>query len=305
MPMIYHLFANRANIGDWLSAKAIQHLLPSEQIEEYLCDAPFVDQTMKRLSRATPDDRIIIGGGGLFMDYFTPFWKRFHAASTETPFCIWGLGCCDWKREPSLAPKTLLAEIIERSRLCVVRDQLTRDYFAASSLPEPVPCPSLVVIDKSGEAGSGILHVDNFTIAGETVYHAMDDYAREFAKRTGRPYRQTNNRIEAGSETVLAAILQRYREADIVLSSALHGCIIAVAMGKKIIAVSGDRKIEGFMQAAGLSDWVLDIEQVNRLPSLFQNLAGQPSTAKFTASARKQNRAVAAEIRSKFIAGGT
>lgn len=303
--MIYHLFANRSNIGDWLSAKGIQQLLPGEAIEERLCDAPFIDETMAHLSKATPDDLVVIGGGGLFMDYFMPFWKRFHESSIEAPFCIWGVGYCDWKRQPSLGPKELLEEIVGNSRLCIVRDRLTRDYLAACALPQPVPCPSIVVLEQPPEPGCGILHVDNFSIAGETVYHAMDACAREFAERGGRPYRQTNNRIEAGSEAALAAILRHYREADIVLSSALHGCIIAVAMGKKIIAVSGDRKIEAFMESAGLSDWVLDIEQENRLPDLFEKLASQPVRSRFVATARQQNRAVAAAIRSKIIVGET
>lgn len=303
--MIYHLFANRSNIGDWLSAKGIQHILPGEKIVEGLCDAPFIDETMALLSKATPDDLIVIGGGGLFMDYFTPFWERFHEATLEASFCIWGVGCCDWKRRPSIGPKALLEKIVGRSRLCVVRDRLTQDLLADCSLPEPVPCPSMIAIDKPAEPAHGILHVDNFTIAGETVYHAMDACAREFAERTGRPYRQTNNRIEPGSEAALASILQRYRAADIVLSSALHGCIIAVAMGKKIIAVSGDRKIEGFMEVAGLSDWVLDVEQVNRLPDLFEDLANQPAPSGFVASARERNRAVATKIRSTIIAAET
>jgi polysaccharide pyruvyl transferase WcaK-like protein len=301
--MIYHLFANRSNIGDWLSAKGIQQLLLGETIEECLCDEPFIDETMAHLSKAAPDDLIVIGGGGLFMDYFTPFWTRFDEGAIEAPFCLWGVGCCDWKRRPSLGPKALLKKIVGSSRLCVVRDRLTRDYLADCSLPDPVPCPSMIALEQPPERTRGILHVDNFTIAGETVYHAMDACARKFAERTGRPCRQTNNRIEPGGEAALAAILRRYREADIVLSSALHGCIIAVSMGKKIIAVSGDRKIEGFMQAAGLSDWVLDIEQVCRLPDLFEDLAGQPIPAAFVVTAREQNRAVAASIRSYHLAG--
>jgi len=303
--MIYHLFANRSNIGDWLSAKGIQRLLSGTPFTECLCDEPFIDATMQQLAKATPDDRIVIGGGGLFMDYFTPFWQRFLTAAVDIPFYIWGVGCCDWKREPSLGPKDLLVEIVGRSRLCVVRDRLTHAYLIDCCLPDPVPCPSMVVIEPPPEPARGILHVDNFTIAGKSVYHTMDRCAGEFAKHTERPYRQTNNRIEAGSETALAAILRRYREADIVVSSALHGCIIAVAMGKKIIAVSGDRKIEGFMQAAGLSDWVLDFEAVNRLPDRLEDLAAQPSAAKFTASAREQNTDVAAKIRSNGIAGET
>ena len=45
---------------------------------------------------------------------------------------------------------------------------------------------------------------------------------------------------------------------SVVRSSALHGCIIAAAMGPKVAAVCGDRRIEGFMEVAGLAEWVLD-----------------------------------------------
>ncbi len=44
--MIYHIFANLSNIGDWLSAKDIQKLLHPEQIRECLCDEPFVEETI-------------------------------------------------------------------------------------------------------------------------------------------------------------------------------------------------------------------------------------------------------------------
>ena len=73
--MIHHVFANRSNIGDWLSAKGIQVLLNIPDITEYECDEASVDQTLLRLSAASPDDLIIVGGGGLFMDYFEPFWQ--------------------------------------------------------------------------------------------------------------------------------------------------------------------------------------------------------------------------------------
>ena len=37
-----------------------------------------------------------------------------------------------------------------------------------------------------------------------------------------------------------------------VLTSRLHGCIIALALGKKLLAISGDWKVESFMARAGL-----------------------------------------------------
>ena len=41
--MIHHVFANRSNIGDWLAARRIQHLLRPLTVKEHLCDEPFVE----------------------------------------------------------------------------------------------------------------------------------------------------------------------------------------------------------------------------------------------------------------------
>jgi hypothetical protein len=57
--MIYHVFANRSNIGDWLSARGIQKLISPYPVTECLCDEPFVEETMQILSNATENDLII------------------------------------------------------------------------------------------------------------------------------------------------------------------------------------------------------------------------------------------------------
>ncbi len=294
--MIHHVFANRSNIGDWLSAKGIQHLLAPESVTEHLCDEPFVPETIDNLSTLGPDDLIVIGGGGLFMDYFTPFWQGFREIADRVPFCIWGVGYCDLKREPSRAPSDLLTQIIGASRLSVVRDELTRSYLAGHALEEPVPCPSIVAIGRPRQAGHGVLHVDNYTTAGANVYEAMERCARGFAEHTGRPYRKTNNRIPPGDEHAMDATADLYAESDIVLSSALHGCVIAAAMGRKIVAVSGDRKIESFMEAVNLADWVVDIEQVENVPHLLARAPEQPDCEAAVESAAEANRRVARQV---------
>jgi polysaccharide pyruvyl transferase WcaK-like protein len=294
--MIHHVFANRSNIGDWLSARGIQQLLAPYPVVEHLCDEPFVAATLAALSTTSVEDLIVIGGGGLFMDYFVPFWQGFQSIASRTPSCIWGVGYCDLKLEPSRPPQALIEQIATRCRLCVVRDELTHSALARCALPPPVPCPSLVAVDEPAQQGFGLLHVDNYTTAGADVYEAMDAHSRAFAGRTQRPYWTTNNRIPAGSEAARAAVLARYAAADIVLSSALHGCIFAVAMGRKVLAVSGDRKIEGFMQAAGLGQWVCDLDEVDQVPERLASLAGQPTVHPFVQQARAANRAVAAHV---------
>jgi polysaccharide pyruvyl transferase WcaK-like protein len=290
------VFANKSNIGDWLSARGIQSLLGKQPIKEYLCDEPYVDQTLEKLRSATEHDLIIVGGGGLFMDYFTAFWEGFREIAERVPFAIWGVGYCDLKREQSRASRPLLEDIIGKSRMCIVRDNHTRDHLDTCPLPPAVPCPSVCVVRSSRRRRFGLLHVDNYTTAGAEIYRVMEACGRDFARRTQRPFRQTNNRVQPGNMSDQAKLLGLYRKSDIVLSSALHGCIIGLAIGCKVLAVSGDYKIDSFMAAADLEEWVCDIGQIEDIGSRLNATVCQKSATLFIDRARAANRRVAAQI---------
>jgi hypothetical protein len=293
--LIHHVFANKTNVGDWLAALGIQRALTGCSVVEYFCDEPFVDDTLAALSQASADDLVIIGGGGLFMDYFIPFWEGFGRIAEHMSYGIWGVGLCDLKATPSLPAVELLTEVVQKSRFCFVRDDLTRSYLKHCVLPEPIGCPSLLELSPIAQSGQSILHVDNYTTAGADVYETMECLAAEWAKESGRPLLRTNNRIEPDL-AALHKTLDRYRSAEIVLSSALHGCIIGAALGRKVIAVSGDRKIDSFMRAAGLEDWICDQTEVNRLPELFRQVAEQPPCERNLDRMRQTNRAVARHV---------
>ena len=293
--MIYHIFANRANIGDWLSAKGIQSMLTDGPFIELLCDEPFVDETICRLQSLQPNDFVIIGGGGLFMDYFAGFWEKFLQLK-EVSFAIWGVGYCDTIKESSRPPQQLIEDVVQRSRLCFVRDELTHGYLGKFELPSPVGCPSVLCLEQAPGDGRGLLHVDNYTTVGAQAFEHMDEVGRQFATETQRCYRQTNNRIPAGNESRLQSCLQHYRDADIVLSSALHGCIIGVALGRKIVAVSGDRKIDSFMSGVGLGEWVCGNNELSTLPELLRQVENQRYPVENLQNMRKANKLAAQQI---------
>ena len=294
--MIHHVYANQSNVGDWLSARGIQSLLAPLPVTEHFCDEPFVPETLAALSKARPDDFIIIGGGGLFMDYFVPFWEGFRHIAARVPFAIWGVGCCDMKRTQSGAPTKLLSETVQRSGLCVVRDELTRDQLSGCELPPPVICPTVVAVPFTSGGEKRLLHVDHYDNVGAEVYERMVAVAEAFAERTGRSYRQTNNLIPAGHNGALKKTLDLYASADLVVTSRLHGGIIALAMGRRVLVVSGDRKVESFMRAAGLSDWVCDLDDVESLPARLEKLHEQQLPTKFIEDGRSQNRLVAKQV---------
>jgi hypothetical protein len=238
------------------------------------------------------------------MDYFVPFWQGFRPIASRVPYCIWGVGYCDLKLEQTRPPIDLLEDIVAKSQLCIVRDQLTWSLLSRCRLPSPVICPSICALGPSNESGFGVLHVDNYTTAGADVYETMDRLAKDFASATGRPFRKTNNRIQPGSQSALQQTLDLYAASDIVVSSALHGCIIAAAMGRKVIAVSGDRKIESLMSGVGLTDWVLDQPQVSAFPSYLSRLNQQRADTSVFDAQRRANADVASHIRQLLIAAG-
>lgn len=302
--MIYHIYANRSNIGDWLSAKGIQKLLSPLEVTECFCDVPFIKETIKRLSPATENDFIIIGGGGLLMNYFTPFWEAFKPIAERVPFCIWGIGCCDLKNESSLPPKSLIEGMINNSELCIVRDDLTRSYLKSCNIPLAVPCPSINIIEPVLEQRKGILHVAHGAAVGIEVYNAISDAAKFFSEKTGRDYYETNNRISNDSEKEMDHVLSKYRMADLMISSRLHGCIIGVAMGIKVLAISGDRKVDAFMKAVGLHEYVLEPGEIQLISERLEELPLQNSPVSVLKNIRDQNRDVAHKIRGIALQAG-
>lgn len=299
--MIHHVYANQSNVGDWLSAQGIQSLLAPLAVTEHFCDEPFVPATLAALSKAGSEDFIVIGGGGLFMDYFGPFWHGFREIAERVPFAIWGAGACDMKRERTHAPLELVREIVRRSRLCVVRDELTREQLSGCGVPPPVACPTLNVVPTMGGEERRLLHSDNYDNVGAEIYERMVGVADAFAARTGRSHRRTNNLIPAGNRRELQKTLHLYASADLILTSRLHGCIIGLAMGRRVLVVSGDHKVESFMHAAGLKDWVCDLDDVDSLPARLDRLQEQRLPLEFIEESRRKNQAIAEQIRTMVL----
>jgi polysaccharide pyruvyl transferase WcaK-like protein len=298
--VIHQVFANRSNAGDWLSARGIRSLLAPHEVREHLCDEPFVADTLAELAASPAGDLVVIGGGGLVMDYFAPLWRGLR----ELPrlrTCLWGVGVVDHKAAPSLRTMDVVRVVAARALLCRVRDERTRELLAPLRLDVPVPCPSLVAVPLPPGSGHGVLHVASLELVGEAAYARMRSEAMAFAERSGRPFREINNRISAGRDDELEGVLAAYRAADVVLSSRLHGCLLAIATGRKVLAVSGDRKIESAMAAAGLGADVLEPHELEQLPRRLAALHAQRDPADYRARARSENRAVAAAV---LAAGG-
>jgi hypothetical protein len=200
------------------------------------------------------------------------------------------------KREQSLPPLQLISEIVRKSRLCIVRDELTRETLSDCALPPPVICPTVVAVQTRGGEQKRLLNVDHYDNVGADIYERILAVAEEFADRTSRSYRQTNNLVPTGNVAALQQALDLYVSADLVITSRLHGCIIALATGRRVLVVSADHKVESFMNAAGLGEWVCDLDDIDSLPARLETLPQQRLPVEFIERGRRQNREVALQV---------
>ncbi len=297
--MIHQISANESNIGDWMSAIGIRRLLGQVPMVQSYCDEYFLPETLHRLEKMGPDDLVIIGGGGLLQEYFMPFWRAVSKAQAHgADVVIWGVGIAG----PELPTEnaTLIRNIVEQCRLCIVRDEMTRRWLDVAGVPAPVPCPSIFAVQSMMISSSvnrpGLLHAVHWDLVAPERYEAVRTIVRGHAQRSGRGYQEIDNRVPQGEGSALRAALAHYAESDPVISSRLHGCILGVAMGCRVLALSSDPKIEAFMRLARLGDWVCGIDDLESLQRKLPALNQQPSLNTFIAEAIHQNSQIANQV---------
>jgi polysaccharide pyruvyl transferase WcaK-like protein len=63
------------------------------------------------------------------------------------------------------------------------------------------------------------------------------------------------------------ALLEFYRGVDAVISSRLHGVLLAIVSGRPVLALSHERKVQAAMDAAGIGEFCLDLK-TSTLPQI-------------------------------------
>jgi hypothetical protein len=229
------------------------------------------------------------------MDYFDDFWIGLADLDTPAAIVLWGLGACDMKYEATRPNLDAVRAVAARADICAVRDHVSQDVVAQTTRP-PVPCPSVVAIPRVEPFARGVLHVGALDTTGDDAFYEARTVCTDYATRTGREFRETNNRFEPDDRRGLDGVLRAYQCSDVVVSARLHGCVLAVATGRPVLAISGDWKVEAFMEAAGLGAWVLDCADISALPERIVQLYEQPPADDFIRRVIADNRSIGLEV---------
>ena len=236
--------ANR-NIGNYLPVLAIHEML-GESLDTWNIHKSPVDWGYVHANYS----RVIIGGAGLLHSVFEKFWVDLEK-NCKLPITIWGIGVClPDNDEVKGVSKAVVQRVFEKSKFANVRDELTRDFYELDSEISITACPTLVYVSNHFEVAekrnsNRVLHSSHVDLEPND----QTPIIRDSIERAGFEYAFTPN-IES-AENGLNRILKLYQDTNYVVTTRLHGAIIAYAFRRPYIAISYDPKITAFHKLYG------------------------------------------------------
>ncbi|MGH9585546.1 MAG: polysaccharide pyruvyl transferase family protein [Acidobacteriaceae bacterium] len=232
------------NIGNYTPILGIQKFLGFEcdvwNIHRTPIDFEYINRTYKA---------IIIGGAGLLHRVFTGFWEEV-AQSSHLPAVIWGVGGCFLDDETgSMAPKSIVRRVASIASHVNVRDKLTAEYydFHEASIS---PCPTVNWLQPWKRTDEAARDSALYVSHPELERHDDRDAINSELRSTGIRYSFTDN-IQRPRLGLYDIINRLYRPAGVVITTRLHGAIIAAGLGIPYIALARDEKVRAFAREWG------------------------------------------------------
>lgn len=247
-PIVY-IFANRRNIGDYISFRGVKEIVGLEGGELY-CSKSWQSYMPEYLSMCKARGIVAaIGGGGLFQPAFENFWRQLLASEVE--YVLIGVGINKMEGR-ELLDSDLLSTVINNAKWAGVRDTYSVEELEriSSANVHLGICPSVNFISKQFELSNQmkantllhVYHPSDIRMAGADLSKIVGNL-RQFAHDSGMQYKESSN-----MGTDYTSAIRELSSASLVVSSRLHGCIMSFATRTKFIPLYCDIKTENFVK---------------------------------------------------------
>ncbi|SDH02214.1 polysaccharide pyruvyl transferase family protein [Winogradskyella thalassocola] len=261
---ILNFYSSVDNIGNFTPVMGIHQIL-GEDLDTWCAHDKNIDWDFINKNY----ERIIVGGAGLYHVSFTNFWKELNEKS-NIPFIIWGVGGIFPKAKDMLSnvDGKLLSAVHDKADLINVRDDISANLINTTNV-DIAPCPTIYLLNSLRNK-----KVENNNIlysSHEELLNAEDKKVVERFLGAKDKYLFTDN-IQY-KYYGLDRVLNKYYKSNHVITTRLHGAIIAYGLGIPYTAISFDYKIEEFNRLYGngtiindirdMSDSVMDYQKVN------------------------------------------
>jgi hypothetical protein len=245
---IIQFYSSSNNIGNYTPILGIRSMLGVEPDTWCIHDTNIDFDFINRSYRCA-----ILGGAGLLHACFEPFWGRL-ARECRIPLILWGLGGCFPTRvsedmQRAGVSRTLVQQVANRCDLINLRDDITADYYCLASC-SITACPTVEYLDKFSNTNH---RKDGYVLLSEhrsLVGRADSRRLRNFLRASGAPLRVTDNR-QSFQRRLEQIIVGSYLPSAAVVTTRLHGAIIAYGLGIPYLSVTRDQKIEAFHRLYG------------------------------------------------------
>lgn len=247
---LLHIYANNKNVGDLLSAIAIQNYI-DVKMDLLLWENTKREGSESIFKYLSKQGCIVIGGGGLLMDYFSPLWELIINNHDNKKIIVWGVGECRNKDHESTLPDYLFKSISEVASLISVRDYSTQARFInQGNTPIVTGCPSTMIAASWPQLARKefLLHVVHSDLLRN--YRAeWRSSCQQIADYVGLKYVEINHILpKRKSLRFISKLMIKYlyQHAGFIVTSRLHGLIIGSTRHVPVIPVSNDHKIESY-----------------------------------------------------------
>ena len=252
---VINFYSGTNNIGDIIPVLGMQEMLgyipDSWSMLDNRIDFDFVNRNYKA---------VIVGGAGLFDIVFEPFWTNL-LEKCELPIVIWGVGITADVTSQSYI-KTL-TEVAKKCDLVNVRDHLTAELFDIKDA-SITACPSIIYLQNYNQdinRNSDLLLYSSHEPATakyekKRIKSLLDKVVANYMFTDHMQYSYL------GLEDI---IRDRYCNSQFVLTTRLHGAIIAYGLGIPYLAINRAPKTQSFVDEYGNGIMIDDLDNLESL----------------------------------------
>jgi len=259
---IMQIYSAAPNIGNYLPVLGIQRMLGTQPDVWHISDPGIDFEFINRHYRCC-----IIGGAGLVHKCFEPFWKAFFDRC-KLPTIVWGVGGCfpDLGTKPrvqfpdSMVDAGIAGKVFGRCDLVNVRDDVTANRYELKDA-SIAACPTIIHLRDYVRNPWRKTGYVLFSSHEELLQEGETEEIKEVLAREVGLYRYTKN--HEAPLNGLSRILDQFADSRLVVTTRLHGAIIAYGLGVPYVCIARDEKVRAFNRLYGGG---VNVEDISTLP---------------------------------------
>jgi phosphohistidine swiveling domain-containing protein len=246
--IIQFCYTSELNIGDYLPTLAIRKMLFVKpdiwNFQDNHADFNFINKNYKCA---------IIGGAGLFHKGFEATYVNILENCT-IPVIIWGVGICLPNGKVIIKEgvnKKVIANIEKKCDLINVRDELTANYYNLTKALITA-CPTIAYLQKFRNFVKEDSDLVLYSSHDELVPLEENQKIISAITQNTLNFKMINNLFSKEKKiSDIEAMILEYCQSKIVVTTRLHGAIIAYGLGIPYIIIPFDEKLRAFHQKFG------------------------------------------------------